>query len=55
MSYSQKNSKGTTYYLHNKGKLYYFSKKKGRNACDLPKGMKVIENKKTGLPIVKKK
>jgi hypothetical protein len=54
MGYSQENKEGTKYYLHGKGHLYYFSKKKEGN-IDLPKNLKVIENKRTGLPLVKKK
>ena len=54
MAYEFKNKKGITYYLHNKGYLYYFSKDK-KGAIDLPKGLKAIESAKTGLPVVKKK
>ncbi|MBI2598256.1 MAG: hypothetical protein HYW50_03610 [Candidatus Diapherotrites archaeon] len=59
MGYEHKNSKGQAYFLHsNKMKngqvLHFFSKKK-EGFVDLPAGYKVIENKKTGLPMVKKK
>jgi len=54
MAYSQKNSKGTTYYLHQKGRLYYFSKDP-KGGIELPSGFKVVENKRTGLPMLKKK
>lgn len=53
MTFSHKNSKGITYYLHSKGKLLFFSKNP-EGAIDLPAGMKVIENPRTGLPMVKK-
>ncbi len=48
------NKKGVTYYLHNKGKLYYFSKDP-MHAVDKPAERFVVENKQTGLPILKKK
>lgn len=60
-----KNSKGVTYYLNCKnvkfgGKmrdLYYFSKtKRPETYCEnLPEGSTIIENKKTGLPLLKPK
>jgi len=52
--YAHTNSRGTTYYLHNRGKLYFFSKDP-MNAVDKPENRTVIENKMTGLPILKKK
>ena len=65
MAYSVKNSKGNTYYLNSKNvtlkggrkqTIYYFSKDKRRETIDaLPAGYKVTENKRTGLPILKKK
>jgi len=48
------NKRGVTYYLHNKGKLFYFSKDP-MHAVDKPDNRTVIENKMTGLPILKKK
>ncbi len=54
MVYSHKNKKGTTYYLHHKGRLYYFSKDP-KAGIDMPVGFTVVENKKTGLPMLKKK
>lgn len=64
MAYSFTNSKGTTYYLHNKksttstGKdrtLFYFSKelKEGESLDAVPAGYTVAEMK-TGLPVLKK-
>jgi len=55
MVYEHTNSKGVKYYLHSKGRLFYFAKKKKSNAIDLPEGFKIVENKKTGLPMLKKK
>ena len=55
MAFAYKNKKGNTYYLHNKGKLFYFGKEQKENACDLPEGCMVIESEKTGLPMVKRK
>ena len=60
---SKKSSK--TYYLHSKevelngGRMqtiYYFAGKAGSNAIGaLPTGYVVIENSRTGLPMLKKK
>jgi hypothetical protein len=54
MGYSYKNSKGLTYYLHQKGRLFFFSKE-AKGGIELPSGYKVVENKRTGLPMLKKK
>ena len=63
MAFSHTNSKGTTYYLNSKDvtlkstgrvqTIYYFSKDKRSTGCDLPAGKVVIENSKTGLPMLK--
>lgn len=66
MAYSYKNSKGQTYYLHSKNvtlkggmkmTIYFFAKEvKPEGALDeLPAGKEVVENKRTGLPLVKGK
>ncbi|MFH0898880.1 MAG: hypothetical protein V1855_04845 [bacterium] len=66
MAYSVKSKKsGKMYYLHSKDvklkgdrlqTIYYFAGEAKKNALnDLPKGYEVIENKKTGLPMLKKK
>jgi len=54
-------SKGRTYYLFKKGRIYYFTrdeaaaKAKGAEPVDaLPEGKTVIVNERTGLPILKK-
>lgn len=65
MAYSTTNSKGQTYYLHSKevtlrgGRkqtIYYFAKQTDQaNAIDeIPAGYKVVENERTGLPMLKK-
>jgi hypothetical protein len=54
MAYSHKNSKGVTYWLHNRGKLFFFSKNP-EGAIDLPDNLEVFENPRTGLPMVRKK
>lgn len=70
MAFSVKSKKnGTTYYLHTmdvelkgaKGKkqaIYWFAKElggKGSPVAELPAGKMVVENPRTGLPILKKK
>ncbi len=64
MPYSYKNAKGQTYYLNQrgpagktgKGKLFFFSKNQSNETVDnLPEGYTIIENAKTGLPILKRK
>lgn len=47
-----KTSNGTTYHLHKKGHLFFFSKKVG--STPMPKGYKVLTNARTGLPFIKK-
>lgn len=66
MAYEHKNAKGTNYYLHKKdvilrgsGKkqtIYFFARDIRAEAMDkLPDGFKVVENKRTGLPTLKRK
>ncbi len=55
MVYEHTNSKGKKYYLHGKGRLFYFSSTQKENAIDLPEGFNVVENQTTGLPMLKKK
>lgn len=65
MAYSHTNKKGTTYYLHTttvtlrggnrRQTIYYFAKTAGANALDaVPAGFKVVENSRTGLPVLKR-
>lgn len=66
MAFSVKSKKsGKTYYLHSKevllsGKrkqrIYYFAGTKAKEVLDeMPEGYKLIENERTGLPMLKKK
>lgn len=64
MAYSHTNSKGQTYFLHGKvvtlrggrkQQIYYFAREEKDDALDeLPDGYMVVENKRTGLPMLKK-
>jgi hypothetical protein len=65
MAYSHTNSKGQDYYLHMKDvtlkggrvqRIYFFAREvKSEGAMDdLPSGYTVVENARTGLPILKK-
>jgi len=54
MAYSYTNKKGKTYYLHQKDKLRFFSGDPA-GAIDMPAGFSVVENERTGLPMLKKK
>jgi hypothetical protein len=54
MAYSYTNSKGATYYLHSKGKMFFFSKEIKEGALDaVPAGYTVVEMK-TGMLVLKK-
>jgi hypothetical protein len=66
MAYSVKSKKsGRMYYLHTKDvtlkggrkqRIYYFAGVAGKNAInELPAGYEVMENKRTGLPMLRKK
>lgn len=64
MAYAHTNSKGQTYLLHGKmvtlrggrqQQIYYFAREEKADALDaLPAGYQVVENKRTGLPMLKK-
>jgi len=65
MAFSYTNSKGQTYYLHSKQvtlkgnlqmQIYYFKREVDDEfAIDaLPEGREVVENKRTGLPLVRR-
>ena len=65
MAYSTVSKKsGKTYYLHSKDvtlrggrkqRIYYFAGLAGGNAIDsVPSGFRVVENQRTGLPLLKK-
>jgi hypothetical protein len=54
MAYSHTNSKGSTYYLHTNGKMFYFSKEIKEGALDaVPDGYQVVEMK-TGMLVLKR-
>lgn len=66
MAYSAKSKKsGKMYHLHSKEvklagnrlqRIYYFAGEAGENAInELPVGYEVFENKRTGLPMLRKK
>jgi YHS domain-containing protein len=66
MAFSTKSKKsGKTYYLHTKEvklagdrkqRIYYFAGTKGKETLDaVPTGYEVFENKRTGLPMLRKK
>ena len=53
MAYSHVNSKGTTYYLHTNGKMFFFSREVKEGALDaLPAG-KIVVEMKTSMPVLK--
>lgn len=64
MAYQHNNTKGQNYYLHSKevklrsGKkqmIYFFAKEIKDGVLDqLPTGFIVVENKRTGLPVLKR-
>lgn len=57
--YIYKSKKGQKYYLHMSKKgnrvLYYFSKDPADALPAVPAGYEVVENPKTGLPMLRKK
>ena len=65
MAFTHTNERGTLYHLNKKDvtlkstgrvqTIYYFSKDSRSTACDLPAGKQVVENSKTGLPMLKNK
>ncbi|PWU23489.1 hypothetical protein C5B42_02955 [Candidatus Cerribacteria bacterium 'Amazon FNV 2010 28 9'] len=64
MAYSYKNSKGQTYYLHTrdvvlkngrKQTIFFFARDvRAGSMDDVPAGYKVVETKRTGMPVLKK-
>jgi len=65
MAFTYKNSKGVTYYLHfkdvtlrggKKQRIYFFARDVRDGSLDeIPAGMEVMETKRTGMPVLKKK
>lgn len=54
MAFGYTNSKGNTYYLHAKGRMFFFAKEIKEGALDaVPAGYNVVEMK-TGMPVLKK-
>ena len=63
-AYNYTNSKGQTYILHSKvvtlrggreQRIYYFARDERDGALEaVPEGYYVVENKKTGLPMLKR-
>lgn len=64
MAYKVTNSKGQAYFLHGKmvtlrggrkQQIYYFAREEKADALgELPSGYEVTENKRTGLPMLRK-
>ncbi len=64
MAYSHTNSKGQQYFLHMKDvtlkggrlqRIYFFARDVREGAVDaMPAGYMVVENPRTGLPVLKK-
>lgn len=64
MAYAHTNSKGQQYFLHMKDvtlkggrvqRIFFFAREVKEGAVDeLPAGYQVVENARTGLPILKK-
>ncbi len=64
MTYCHKNQKGQDYFLHRRhvtlrgGRdqiIYFFAREVKDGALeDLPEGYQVVENQRTGLPLLKK-
>lgn len=64
MAYHHTNSKGQTYILHKRNVklrggrdqvIFFFGREEKQGALDaVPEGYQVIENKKTGLPMLRK-
>ncbi len=65
MAYAYKNSKGQTYYLHTRKvtlkngreqQIYFFARDIRDGALDdVPAPYMVVETKRTGMPVLKKK
>ena len=54
MVYEHTNSKNQKFWLHQRGKLFFFSKSH-EGAIELPSHLEVFENSRTHLPMVRKK
>ena len=54
MAYEHTNSKNQKFWLHQKGRLFFFSKIQ-EGSIDLPDYLEIFENSRTHLPMVRKK
>ncbi len=64
MAFSYKNSKGQTYYLHQKmvtlkngitRPIFFFARDEREGAvAELPAGYEVVETKRTGMPVLRR-
>lgn len=58
MVFEYTNARGQKYYLHKRvgkgGATLFFFSKSSEDAIDKPEGYRVIENERTGLPMLKK-
>lgn len=64
MAFSYKNSKGQTYYLHQKmvtlkngitRPIFFFAREEREGAvAELPAGYEVIETSRTGMPVLRR-
>ena len=64
MAYSRVNARGQTYYLHSREvalrnnrlqRIYFFAKTIKDGALDaMPEGYEIVENQRTGLPVLRK-
>jgi hypothetical protein len=65
MAFQYTNAKGQTYYLHHKmvtlkngitRPIYFFARDVRTGSLDaVPAGMEVVETKRTGMPVLRKK
>jgi len=57
--FTYKNKRGVKFYLHKKirgnSAIYYFSKNPVDAVSNLPAGFEIMENPKTGLPMLRRK
>ena len=53
MAYSHTNSKGTTYYLHTNGKMFFFAREIKEGALDAIPAGKIVVEMKTGMLVLK--
>jgi len=54
MAYAHTNSKGNTYYLHSKGKMFFFSREVKEGALDALPASSSVAEMKTGMLVLKR-